>query len=91
MEPLREAVNVADALQRDRLVRRAQKVRADAVLAKADIEHWNRTHADEKQFDTALEDAIIAYCAGAGPMPTTFIVDGKRCVWVDGEMRELPS
>lgn len=91
LKPLREPVNVADALERDRLVRRLRNLRARVVLDKSDIEHWNRTHPDEKQFDTAVEDAIIACCDGQAPMPTTFIVDGKSCAWVDGKIREIPT
>lgn len=66
---LREAVNVDDLKQRDRLVRRLKKIRADAVLDKGTLLHWNRLHPDETQFSTAFEDAVIAWCDGKGPMP----------------------
>ena len=66
----RVAENVADELERDRLVRRIQKLRADAVLDKNTIEHWNRTHPTERPMDTAFEDAMIAWCDGKGPFPT---------------------
>ncbi len=55
----REPVNVPDALQRDHLVRRFQKMRAEAVLDKSTYEHWNRTHPDETPLDTQGEvDAV---------------------------------
>jgi hypothetical protein len=66
---LREAVNVDDLKQRDKLVRRTRKIRADAVLDKSTCEHWNRLHPDEPPISTAFEDAVIAWCDGKGPMP----------------------
>lgn len=91
MEPLREAVNVPDAIERDRVIRGFRRARAHAAELKSDIEKWNRENPNEKPFDTAMEDAIIAYCDGAGPMPTTFVVDGKPHAFVDGELREIPQ
>lgn len=67
---LREAVNVPDLKERDRLVRRIRKMRADAVLDKNTLEYWNRRHPHERQFSTAFEDKMIAWCDGKGPMPT---------------------
>jgi acyl carrier protein phosphodiesterase len=66
----REPVNVPDALARDRLVRRFAKIRADAVIDKNTIEHWNRMHPDEEPLDAAFEDSVIAWCDGKGPLPT---------------------
>lgn len=67
---LREAVDVEDFMQREKLVARARKIRADAVLDKRAIEYWNRHHPDEQPISTAFEDALIAWCDGKGPMPT---------------------
>jgi len=89
-EPLREAVNVPDEIERDRIIRRFQRTRAYAASLKADVEDWNRRNPDKKPFDTCVEDAIIAFCDGKGPFPTTVLIDGKRHAWVDGELREIP-
>ena len=67
--PLREAINVDDLKARDRLVRKLAKLRADTILDKSTIEHWNRLHPDEL-ISTEFEDAVIAWCDGRGPMPT---------------------
>ena len=69
-EPLREAVNVDDLMQRDKLELPLRKIRADAVLDKNTIEHWNRMHPDEDAIDASWCDRIIAWCDGTGPMPT---------------------
>lgn len=69
-KPWRVVHNVPDLKARDRLVRRIRKMRADAVLDKSTLEHWNRTHPDGKQFSAAFEDKMIAWCDGKGPMPT---------------------
>lgn len=65
----REAINVPDVIQRDKLVRRMRKIRAGAVLDKATYEHYNRTHPDEVPISTAFEDSVIAWCDGKGPFP----------------------
>lgn len=67
---LRPAFNVTDALQRDALVRRALKIRAEALQQKHDIEYWNKAHPNETPIDTGFEDAVIAWCDGKGPMPS---------------------
>jgi hypothetical protein len=69
---LREAVNVADLKQRDALVRRVKKMRADAVLGKATIEWFNahRLQPGEAPISTDYEVAVIAWCDGKGPFPT---------------------
>lgn len=89
-QPLREPVNVSDAIERDRIIRRFRRARANAAQLKADIEAWNDANPHEKPIDTEVEDAIIAYCDGKGPWPATVMVDGKRHAWVDGKLRELP-
>lgn len=66
---LREAVNVDDLKERDRLVRRNMRIRAEAVQSKIDLEFWNRAHPDLPPFDTSWEDSVIAWCDGKGPMP----------------------
>lgn len=66
---LREPVNVRDALARDRIVRRIQRLRAEAVLEKNTHERWNRQHPEEPPFDTSWCDEIIAWCDGKGPLP----------------------
>jgi hypothetical protein len=66
---LREAVNVPEALERDRLVRRRLRGRAEVAQCKVDVEHWNRTHPNETPLDTTFEDAMIAWYDGRGPMP----------------------
>lgn len=66
---LREAVNVPDALQRDKLVRRIKRLRASVVLDVNTIEHWNRTHPNEMPVSTDFERAVIAWCDGKGPFP----------------------
>jgi hypothetical protein len=67
---LREAVNVADLKDRDRLVRRIRSIRAGAVLDKGTNAHWNHTHPTELPLSTAFEDAVIAWCDGTGAIPT---------------------
>jgi hypothetical protein len=69
---LREAVNVDDLKQRDKIVRRFRKIRAEAVLDKNTYEHWNSLHPDEKPLDLAFFDEVIAWCdsGGEGPVPT---------------------
>lgn len=69
MTHLREAVNVVELLERDALVVRLRELRNDAVVMKATLEHWNRQHPDEKQFDTSFEDQVVAWCDGKGPRP----------------------
>lgn len=69
LQPLRAAVNVADELARDQLVRRRREMRAEAVVEKHTIEHWNRLHPDEEPISTAFEDSLIAWLDGRGPMP----------------------
>lgn len=66
---LRDAVNVPDALQRDKLVRRINRLRAAVVLDKNTIEHWNRTHPDATPISTDFERAMIDWCDGKGPFP----------------------
>lgn len=90
LPPLREAVNVPDALERDRIVRRFKKSREIFVGIKNDIEHWNRTHPNEAPLGTEVEDAFIAYLDGKAPYPTTFTIDGKPHAFVDGKLREMP-
>ena len=67
---LREPVNVADALARDRLVRRLKRIRASAVLDKNTFERWNVQHPNEEPLDTSWCDEIIAWCDGVGPLPS---------------------
>ena len=67
---LREPVNVADALARDRLVRRTKRIREEAVLDKNTIDRWNRMHPDEQPIDSGWCDEIIAWCDGKGPFPS---------------------
>lgn len=69
-EPLREPVNVPDALARDRIVSRFAKIRANAVQTKRDIEHWNTTNPDQEPIATVFEDKIIDWCDGKGPEPS---------------------
>ena len=69
MTPLREAMNVAEELERDALIRRKVLLRRDALLDKHTIERWNRRNPTEVPFSTAFEDAVIAWCDGKGPMP----------------------
>lgn len=66
---MREAVNVDDLKERDKLVRRLRKARAEVVLDLNTWEHWNRTHPDQTPIDTTFERAMIAYYDGEGPMP----------------------
>ena len=66
---LREAVNVPDALRRDKLVRRIRQIRENAILDRNTILHWNQNHPAEP-IDTAFEDSLIAWCDGRGPMPS---------------------
>jgi hypothetical protein len=89
-EPLREPLNVPDAMKRDAIIRRFRHARSNAAQLKADIEDWNRNHPDQKPIDTALEDAIIAYCDGKGPWPATVMIDGKPHALVNGKLREIP-
>lgn len=67
---LREAVNVPDFLEREKIVRRFKKIRAEMVLDKNTYEHWNSLHPDERQFDTTFWDAAIAWCDALGDGPT---------------------
>lgn len=74
---LREALNVDDLKKRDRIVRRLRRLRADTVLDKNTIEHWNRLHPNERQLSTAFEDRVIAWCddpSGPPPHPSAFPV-----------------
>lgn len=66
---LREAVNVDDLKERDKLVRRYRRARALAAQNVADAEHWNRTHPNEPPLDMTTEREIIAWVDGVGPMP----------------------
>lgn len=70
LKPLREAVNVDDFLERENLVERRAKMRADAVIEKHTIEHWNRAHPNEPPISTAFEEKVIAWLDGKGPAPT---------------------
>jgi hypothetical protein len=65
---LREAVNVDDLKQRDRIVRKRRKIRANAVLEKNTIEHINRVRG--WNLSTDFWDAVVAWCDNEGPMPT---------------------
>ena len=66
---LREAVNVLDAMKRDRIVRRLRKIRREAVQSRVDIEYWNAVHPDEPPIATTFEDQVIAWYDGTGPLP----------------------
>lgn len=66
---LREAVNVPDLKQRDKLVRRLKKIRAKAVLDLNTIRWWNENRTDQPPMDPSFEEALIAWCDGKGPMP----------------------
>lgn len=66
---LREAVNVRDLKRRDALVRKTLRIRAEAVLDKNTIEHWNRTHPTESPIDSTWCDEVIAWCDQKGPLP----------------------
>lgn len=61
---LREAVNVEDLKERDKLVRRLRAIRSAAIQGKADLEHWNRLHPNDTPISVAYEDAVIAWCDG---------------------------
>lgn len=65
----REAINVPEAIEKDRLIRLVRQIRAEAVLDKNTWEHLNATHPDWKPIDTSFEDATIAWCDGKGPLP----------------------
>ena len=66
---LREPVNVPDALERDKLVRRRRFLRKQVERDLTTWEHWNRTHPEEEPLDTSVEKAIIAWLDGKGPPP----------------------
>lgn len=66
---LRQAVNVPDEIERNRLVERMRKIRADAVLDKDSAAHWNATHPNETPLDVTFWDEVIAWCDGRGPLP----------------------
>lgn len=70
IEPLREAVNFEDFVEREKLVSRRVAMRADAVLQKNTIEYYNRAHPNETPLSTAFEDKVIAWLDGKGPQPT---------------------
>lgn len=65
---LREAVNVADLKKRDAIVRRANRIRAEAALSKNTIEYYNRHHPEEVPIDSSWCDEVIAWCDGKGPL-----------------------
>lgn len=66
----REPANVADFMTFDKLVRRARRIRREAVQSKRDVECWNRLHPNEPPMSTDWEDSVIAWCDGKGPNPT---------------------
>jgi hypothetical protein len=59
---LLEATSAAELHERDELVRRFRKLRADAIQARRDYEHWNRINPDLRPIDTAWEAEVIAWC-----------------------------
>lgn len=65
---LREAVNVPDFMERERLVARRLELRAEVQLDLNTIEHWNRLHPDEP-LDANVHHAMLDYLDGKGPMP----------------------
>lgn len=69
MPELREARNVEEFKQREALVKRMRKLRAEVVLEIHTIEYWNRTHPDEPSFDVSYYRAVLAWIDGKGPMP----------------------
>jgi len=65
LPPLREAYNVADALERDGLVRRLRRLRADMLSNRRFIMAWNAANPDQPPISTEVEDAVLGYLDGA--------------------------
>lgn len=69
MPELREARNLEEFQQREALVERFRKLRAEVVLELNTIEYWNRTHPLDTPIDVSFERATLAWIDGKGPMP----------------------
>ena len=70
MLDLREAVNVDDLKEREKLLARLGWLRIEVQLNLNTIVYWNRTHPDETPIGTEFERAILDFIDGKGPMPT---------------------
>ena len=66
---LRPGVSVPDELKRDAIVRRLSQSRAVVVALRRDLLAWNAANPDKPQLDTKLEDEMLAWLDGKGPLP----------------------